>query len=65
MRPEIQCEYCKHLQKGVKCKAFPNGIPEEIRLNKHDHKYPYKGDHGIQFEPIDSRFANIKVESWF
>ena len=38
------------------CKAYPkdteDGIPHEILMGDHDHKEPYKGDHGIQFEPI-------------
>jgi len=33
------------------CKAYPEGIPEEILTNKVDHHKPYKGDNGIQYEP--------------
>ena len=56
------CSYCKHWKpekvdlKNLKvgfCKAFPNGIPEEIWLGEDDHKKPYKGDNGIQFEEIE------------
>ena len=50
------CSYCKHLYnvatKGRKCKAFPDGIPDEIWLGKNKHKSPYKRDNGIQFERI-------------
>lgn len=49
------CSYCKHKdEKTAKriCEAFPDGIPYEIWLGKNDHKKPYKGDHGIQFEPL-------------
>jgi hypothetical protein len=35
------------------CNAYPDGkgIPDAILFNKHDHKQPYAGDHGIHFEP--------------
>mgnify|MGYP000129560771 CR=1 FL=1 len=56
------CVDCKHLDrvfkygKGWYCEAYPDGwgIPEEIMMSGVDHKKPFKGDNGIQFEPIDS-----------
>jgi hypothetical protein len=51
--PAPICMDCKHFnsdnRKGLTCKAFPYGIPEEIITNKVDHKKPYKNDNGIQF----------------
>lgn len=49
------CLDCKHLDKkapkGVmRCDAFSAAIPAEILMMKHDHHYPYPGDHGIRFE---------------
>ena len=34
------------------CKAYPEGIPEEILTGEVDHRTPYKGDHGIMFEKL-------------
>jgi len=35
------------------CEAFPNGIPEDLMLTS-DHKEPWEGDNGIQFEAFES-----------
>jgi len=50
------CTNCKYFNIsgiGLTCKAYPNGIPEKILTGEHDHTEPYKGDNGIQFEPIE------------
>ena len=54
MTPIVSCVFCKNvkLNKKKQCKAFPDGIPEEILIGEHDHKTKYKGDNGITFEPI-------------
>jgi hypothetical protein len=50
----IQCLECKHFsKKPITCGAFPKGIPKKILDGKFSHVKPYKGDHGIQFEPKD------------
>jgi len=47
-----QCVWCRHRwANGQRCAAFPNGIPEAIIRNRHDHREPYDGDSGICFEP--------------
>ena len=48
-----QCIRCKNYRRDGTCKAFPEGIPEEILLNKKDHRKPIEGDNGIQFDPKD------------
>ena len=50
-----QCEKCKYYLGEVEhcvwaCEAF-NSIPKEIARGDHDHRKPFKGDHGITFEP--------------
>ena len=49
------CLECKHLIEDLgpmRCKAFPDGIPDAIWRGNNDHKKPYPGDHGIQFEHV-------------
>lgn len=45
-----QCNNCIHYQGSGYCEAFLAKIPDEIFNNFHDHKKPYPGDNGIQFE---------------
>ena len=54
--PIIPCGNCKHLilNNTRTCKAFPDGIPKDILIGVNNHTEPFKGDNGIQFEPIDS-----------
>lgn len=49
-----QCLDCKHFIDDTKftCKAFPDGIPDDLVFNKVSHKKPYEGDKGIQFEEV-------------
>ena len=49
------CAVCSHLHKfdgtfGLKCDAFPKGIPQAIIDSRIVHDAPYVGDSGIQFK---------------
>lgn len=48
------CHRCRHLDRtpageGMRCGAYPERIPMEIRIGIVDHHLPQPGDHGIQF----------------
>lgn len=52
------CRECLHFLYGgnlspMGCKAFPSGIPLVIQMGNFDHREPYPGDKGMQFEEID------------
>lgn len=50
---DFWCEKCVHFHDGDidSCDAFPRGIPQELIDGMVRHTKPYKGDHGIMFEP--------------
>ena len=49
--PCIVCKWLTIKPAGeVTCKAFPKKIPDQIIHGLDDHKKPFKGDNGIQFE---------------
>jgi hypothetical protein len=66
------CDLCKHRHRDTHpptCDAFPERIPVDIRLMYADHRFPYAGDNGIRFEPIDdspataARLARVALRS--
>ena len=52
------CVFCKHQIRQRECAAFGEAIPLEIWNGDNNHRQPYEGDTGIQFEPIDDREQN-------
>tara|TARA_X000001382_G_scaffold111905_1_gene88926 strand:+ start:695 stop:946 length:252 start_codon:yes stop_codon:yes gene_type:complete len=49
----FDCDLCKHLNDdNITCKAFPEGIPNDIHTSVIDHRNPFPGDNGVIFEPI-------------
>jgi hypothetical protein len=62
MRPTYSmiCTFCAHFQPDSKtgryaCATFGDNVPDDIWYGRHDHKTPYDGDKGIQFEPLAQR----------
>lgn len=81
-RPTPQCLLCVHWESPLDrtdpdaakaeptqvCKAFPlpSGIPDDIWWNRVDHRKPFDGDNGIQWESNGAEFPeyamNLKDE---
>lgn len=51
MTQVFQCENCKHYLSGLRCVAFPDGIPDDILSGEFDHTQPHEDDNGIQYTP--------------
>ena len=50
-----QCFTCKHYAAALTCDAFLERIPQDILNGTIDHRKPYPGDNGIQWEPFDAK----------
>ena len=53
------CPKCRHVFSGrIRCKAFPEGIPEDILSGEIDHrkKFPNQ-ENNIVFEPIRKKIV--------
>lgn len=64
-RSRMQCMVCVHYRSPLDsddddapeqvCDAFPGRIPDEIWGMEYDHRQPYPGDHGIQWQSQGER----------
>jgi hypothetical protein len=55
---ECYCLKCKNHIGEFKCRAFPDRIPDVFLAGIEDHREPYEGDNGIQFEPREENENN-------
>ena len=62
--PAPMCMYCRHYIDEWRCNAYPGHIPHNILDSEHDHRVPFPGDNGIQFEPVSTEGEEY-VESLF
>lgn len=48
-----RCTNCEHFRhaRGMACRAFPEGIPQQIMSGEVSHLEPVPGDGGIQYTP--------------
>ncbi len=46
------------------CSAYPRDLPVAISPDQVDHRQPYRGDHGVRFEPMDDHAAQVHGEHW-
>src|SRR5687768_1905116 len=55
------CYWCKRFYKKSEtfaCEAFPDGIPQAIYRNEHDHRQSFPGDGGKLFDPENEEANN-------
>jgi hypothetical protein len=50
-----KCTNCEHFryERGIACRAFRQGIPQQIQSGEVSHLEPLPGDRGFQYEPMD------------
>lgn len=62
-RPPSICDSCAHRTARNTCTAFPDDIPILIGLlGLRDHRFPFEGDHGIQWEQKPG--ADQELSDW-
>jgi hypothetical protein len=56
------CVDCAHFDENsahpITCRAFPQGIPDEIFTFGNPHLDPFPGDNDLRFEPRDGQLTN-------
>ena len=59
------CIFCQHFDPtSWSCEAFPEGIPDVVKIDGNDHKNPLPGDHGIQLKAKDNDEARAATTCW-
>jgi hypothetical protein len=58
-RYQDNCKICANYSQDQRCKAFPDGIPDELWSGENLHRQSYSGDNGIHYEPKNINFPEI------
>ena len=57
----VKCNLCKHWFGDQSCRAYPDGIPNELWSTEHPHRKPHPSDQCYRFEHRRLDFPHLEV----